>query len=63
MAFMCFRMMGRGGMRAPWGKGCQSGGEDTPLRSLGARFARGEIDRQEYEERKAALTGSSDNGR
>ena len=32
--------------------------DDTPLDALKRRFARGEIDRAEYEERKKVLTGA-----
>jgi putative membrane protein len=32
--------------------------EDTPLDTLKHRFARGEIDRPEYEERRKVLSGS-----
>jgi putative membrane protein len=32
--------------------------ENTPLDTLKHRFARGEIDRNEYEERKKVLSGS-----
>lgn len=41
------------------GLGWQSASSDnTPLDTLKHRFARGEIDRTEYEERKKVLTGS-----
>lgn len=41
------------------GLGWQSAASgDTPLDTLKHRFARGEIDRTEYEERKKVLTGS-----
>ncbi|MBX9776916.1 MAG: SHOCT domain-containing protein [Xanthobacteraceae bacterium] len=41
------------------GLGSQSNSPDnTPLDTLKHRFARGEIDRTEYEERKKLLTGA-----
>jgi putative membrane protein len=42
------------------GFGWQSGprGERTPLDTLNHRFARGEVDRAEYEERKNLILGS-----
>ena len=39
-----------------WQSGSQTGG--TPLDTLKHRFARGEIDKAEYEERKKLLSGS-----
>jgi len=43
----------------PWGPG-QSGGDPTysALQILNERFARGEIQKQEYEEKKAAILSS-----
>lgn len=42
-----------------FGLGWQSSASDTtPLDTLRHRFARGEIDRAEFEERKKVLTGS-----
>jgi uncharacterized membrane protein len=64
-------MMRRGGMGCMWRDRMmdrsefrdamtRSRGEssDTALEILNKRFARGEIDKQEYEEKKAVITGS-----
>ena len=39
------------------GRAGRGDGEDDALRILEERFARGEIDREEYEERRQALRG------
>lgn len=53
MVMMCIFFM----MRAPWGHGHQSGRDATTsaLQILNERFARGEIQKEEYEEKKTIL--------
>ena len=65
MAFMCFRMMRKGGGGAPWerfgstaGPVKAAGADESAVQILDRRFAKGEIGRQEYEEKKALITGS-----
>jgi uncharacterized membrane protein len=54
MAFMIWMMFGQGMMGHGHGD-TDNGGTDTPERILAERFARGEISREEFEERKRVL--------
>jgi uncharacterized membrane protein len=54
MAFMIWMMFGHGMMGHGHGD-TDNGGTDTPERILAERFARGEISREEFEERKRVL--------
>jgi putative membrane protein len=53
MIVMCVLFM----MRGPWGHGRHAGTEATSsaLQILNERFAKGEIKKEEYEEKKAAI--------
>lgn len=42
--------------RAFWARGGQDGGERSALRTLEERFARGEIDREEFERGREVLS-------
>lgn len=50
IVMMTMMMRGHGGMRMP------SGRNDDPLDVLRGRFARGEIDKEEFEDRKRLLS-------
>ena len=52
IVMMAMMMRGHGGMRMP------SGRNDDPLDIVRGRFARGEIDKEEFEDRKRLLSHS-----
>jgi len=66
MMVLCFLMMRgrRGSMMCGFGPRTidkhQAGGSDSAMEILDRRYASGEIDKDEYEEKKRTLTGSTD---
>ena len=56
MFFFCFLFMRRGSGRRMCGWGADSGFGESALDILNKRYANGEIDQKEYEERKNELT-------
>ena len=55
MLIICFLFMGRRGWRSPW---CDSGEQkdsETPLDILKKRYAKGEIGKEEFEDKKKDL--------
>ncbi|UCG39565.1 MAG: SHOCT domain-containing protein [bacterium] len=55
MMFFCFLFMRGCRRRWSWGTGSFWGPGESAMDILDKRFARGEIDQQEYEERKRTL--------
>ena len=66
MMILCFLMMRgrRGSMMCGFGPRSsdnqQAGSSDSAMEILDRRYASGEIDKDEYEEKKRTLTGSTD---
>lgn len=59
MVIFCFLMFGRRGWRSPWCDTGERGNAESPLDILNKRYAKGEIGREEFEEKKQDLTSTA----